>query len=204
MKRISLLLMSLFCLIGFAFTARAADPAVNRSLGYFENTRTVLLLPARYRSGDEAAAYVNREMGRIFRYPYYRTLDPVEYDAALYSPSQLKELAEKANADIVVMPVITEWRQVVYRRSFFSDADDIVETRAVFDIYSYKKGEMSIRDDRATYWNSEEEGTVRNRYIFDDLMQDILKTFPYRRVPTDIARNLTGDPDRTPLAEMGK
>ena len=78
------------------------------------------------------------------------------------------------------------------------------EICAVFDIYSYKKGEPSVRDDRATYWNSEEEGTVRNRYIFDDLMQDILKTFPYRRVPTDIARNLTGDPDRTPLAEMGK
>lgn len=102
------------------------------------------------------------------------------------------------------MPVITEWRQVVYHRSLFCDADDIVETRAVFDIYSYKKGEPSVRDDRATYWNSEEEGTVRNRYIFDDLMQDILKTFPYRRVPTDIARNLTGDPDQTPLAEMGK
>ena len=173
-------------------------------MGYFENTRTVLLLRARYRSGEEAAAYVNREMERIFRYPYYRTLDPSAYEADLYSASQLKELAEKANADIVVMPVITEWRQVVYHRSLFCDADDIVETRAVFDIYSYKKGEPSVRDDRATYWNSEEEGTVRNRYIFDDLMQDILKTFPYRRVPTDIARNLTGDPDRTPLAEMGK
>ena len=143
-------------------------------------------------------------MERIFRYPYYRTLDPSAYEADLYSTSQLKELAEKANADIVVMPVITEWRQVVYHRSLFCDADDIIETRAVFDIYSYKKGEPSVRDDRATYWNSEEEGTVRNRYIFDDLMHDILKTFPYRRVPTDIARNLTGDPDRTPLAEMGK
>lgn len=199
MKRISLLLITLVFCLSFLLPAKAADPAVNRSLGYFENTRTVLLLPTRYRSGDEAAAYVNREMGRIFRYPYYRTLDPATYDAALYSPSQLKYLAEKANADIVVMPVITEWRQVVYRRSFFSDADDIVETRAVFDIYSYKKGELSVRDDRATYWNSEEEGTVRNRYIFDDLMQDILKTFPYRRVPTDIGRNLSGEPDRTPV-----
>lgn len=204
MKRISLLLIPLIFCLSVLVPAKAADPAVNRSLGYFENTRAVLLLPARYESGDEAAAYMNREMEKIFRYPYYRTLDPVEYDAALYSPSQLKDLAEKANVDIVVMPVITEWRQVVYRRSFFSDADDIVETRAVFDIYSYKKGETSVRDDRATYWNSEEEGTVRNRYIFDDLMQDILKTFPYHRVPTDIGRNLSGDPDRTPLAEMGK
>lgn len=204
MKRISLLLMSLIFCLSVLVPAKAADPAVNRSLGYFENTRTVLLLRARYRSGEEAAAYVNREMERIFRYPYYRTLDPSAYEADLCSTSQLKELAEKANADIVVMPVITEWRQVVYHRSLFCDADDIVETRAVFDIYSYKKGEPSVRDDRATYWNSEEEGTVRNRYIFDDLMQDILKTFPYRRVPTDIARNLTGEPDRTPLAEMGK
>ena len=93
MKRISLLLMSLILCLSVLVPAKAADPAVNRSLGYFENTRTVLLLRARYRSGEEAAAYVNREMERIFRYPYYRTLDPGAYEADLYSTSQLKELA---------------------------------------------------------------------------------------------------------------
>ena len=78
MKRISLLLMSLILCLSVLVPAKAADPAVNRSLGYFENTRTVLLLRARYRNGEEAAAYINREMERIFRYPYYRTLDPIE------------------------------------------------------------------------------------------------------------------------------
>mgnify|MGYP006927294087 FL=1 len=38
----------------------------------------------------------------------------------------------------------------------------------------------------------------------DEMMRDIYKTFPYRRVPTDIPSNLSGDtaPDRTPQASM--
>ena len=95
MKRISLLLMSLIFCLSVLVPAKAADPAVNRSLGYFENSRTVLLLRARYRSGEEAAAYVNREMERIFRYPYYRTLDTSAYEADLYSASQLRSSLKK-------------------------------------------------------------------------------------------------------------
>ena len=159
----------------------------------FENTRTVLLLPAVYtRGGGEAADYVNREMNQIFRYPYYRTLDTADYAGKVYAPSELSRLSDEAGADIVVMPVI-QWRQWVYHRSFFMDADDIVETQATIDVYTYKKGEENTRDDRSRYWNREEEGMVRNRYILDDMMKQIFKTFPYKRVPTDIARNLSGE-----------
>ena len=205
MKSITIGLLGLCCALGISASAATSDQqAVNRSLGYFENTRTVLLLPAVYRGGgDEAAAYMNREMNQIFRYPYYRTLDTTDYAGKVYAPTALSSLAEEAGADIVIMPVVTQWVQRVYHRSFFMDADDIVETRAVLDIYSYKKGSEGVRDDRSTYWNSEEDGLVRNRYILSDMMQKIYKTFPYRRVPTDVARNLSGEPDRTPLAEMG-
>ena len=78
MKRISLLLMSLILCLSVLVPAKAADPAVNRSLGYFENTRTVLLLRARYRSGEEAAAYVTQAKlsaptmlaNQTFQYPH--------------------------------------------------------------------------------------------------------------------------------------
>lgn len=205
MKRIFLCILSFLCLLGVMTSAEAEDQqAVNRRLGYFENTRTVLLLPAVYnRGGDEAADYVNREMNQIFRYPYYRTLDTTDYTGKVYAPAELSRLAEEAGADIVVMPVI-QWRQWVYHRSFFMDADDIVETQANIDVYTYKKGEETTRDDRSRYWNREEEGTVRNRYILDDMMKQIYKTFPYKRVPTDVARNLSGETvvDHTPVTAM--
>ena len=205
MKRIFLCVFSFLCLLSMMTSAEASDQqAENRRLGYFENTRTVLLLPAVYnRGGDEAAAYVNREMNQIFRYPYYRTLDTTAYAGKVYAPAELSNLADEAGADIVVMPVI-QWRQWVYHRSFFMDADDIVETQATIDVYTYKKGEETSRDDRSRYWNREEEGMVRNRYILDDMMKQIYKTFPYKRVPTDIARNLSGETvvDHTPVTTM--
>ena len=79
----------------------------NRKLGYFDNTRTVLFLPALFGDGDYAASYVNREMNTIFRYPYYRKLDTEGYTGKAYSPSELPALAEQTGADIVVMPVIS-------------------------------------------------------------------------------------------------
>ncbi len=204
MKRIFLFLLALFSVFT-VITAEAEDQqAENRRLGYFDNTRTVLLLPTLYRSGSEPAAYIDKEMQNIFRYPYYRTLDTAAYAGKLYNPADLKSLAEEAGADIVVMPVITQWSQHAFRRSIFFDGDDIIETQAVFDIYSYKKGDAAVQDARASYWKREEEGMVRNRYIFDEMMQRIYKTFPYRRVPTDVSKNLSDDVmgDQTPAAEM--
>jgi len=163
----------------------------------------VLLLPTLYRSGSEAAAYVDKEMNSIFRYPYYRKLDSTPYEGKLYDPSALQSLAEETDADIVVMPVITQWSQRAFRRSLFFNGDDIIETHATFDIYSYKKEGGQVQDARSTYWSRDEEGNVRNIYIFDDMMKKIYKAFPYRRVPTDVTKNLSGKADETPVAEMG-
>ena len=204
MKWIMKWLLPVIFLMGCIVPCQAANQQdMNQKLGYFENTRTVLLLPAVYSyDGDEAALYVNQSMNRIFRYPYYRTLDAAAYEGKAYSPSELSTLAEKTGADLVIMPVVTQWVQRVYHRSMFIDADDIVETKAVIDIYSYKTSDGTLRDDRSSYWNSEEEGMVRNRYILDDMMKQIYKTFPYWRVPTDVAKNLSGAPDMTPISAM--
>ena len=190
MRKLWTLLIALLAALCFVTIAEASDEQeMNRKLGYFDNTRTVLLLPTRWRGqGYEAAAYVNRDMKQIFRYPYYRTLDVA---------------ADKTGADIVVMPVITEWYQMVFHRFFFDDDDPILQTRAIIDIYSYKKTDGTVRDDRSSYFNTEDESTTRNVYILDDMMKKIYKTFPYRRVPTDVSRSLSGDTtDNTPKAGM--
>ncbi|MGN0954919.1 hypothetical protein [Dialister sp.] len=203
MKKIITFLISFFLALSLGVLAEASDQQdMNRKMGYFDNTRTVLLLPARYRgNGAEAASYVNREMKQIFRYPYYRTLDVTGYEEAV-SPSQLPQIADEAGADIVVMPVI-QWSQWVFRRFLFDDGDAILQTRAIVDIYTYKKTDGTVRDDRGTYFATEDEATSRNVYILDDIMKKIYKTFPYRRVPTDVSKSLTGETaDHTPKAVM--
>ena len=35
------------------------------------------------------------------------------------------------------------------------------------------------------------------------MMKKIYKAFPYRRVPTDVTKSLSGKADETPVAEMG-
>ncbi|MEE3452635.1 hypothetical protein [Dialister sp.] len=202
MKKILTFLMAFLMILSLGWLAEAADPAMNRKLGYFDNTRTVLLLPARYSGSEYAASILNREMKDIFKYPYYRTLDTSDYAGMAVSPSSLPEIAEKTGADIVILPTL-QWRQWVFHRYFFDDGDAIVETRAIVDIYSYKKTEGIVRQDRGTYFDTEDEGFVRTVYIMDDLMKKVYKTFPYRRVPTDVSKSLTGETsDNTPKAVM--
>ena len=187
MKKIMAFLLSFLFALSIGLLAEASDEQeMNRKMGYFDNTRTVLLLSPRVRgNGGEAASYVNREMKQIFRYPYYRTLDTTGCEGTV-SPSDLPRLAEESGADIVVMPVI-QWQQWIFHRFLFDDGDAIVQTRAMVDIYSYKKT----------------DGTVRNVYILDDIMKEVYKTFPYRRVPTDVSKSLTGETeDKTPKAVM--
>lgn len=203
MKKLIAFLLSFFLALSLGLLAEASDTlGMNRKMGYFDNTRTVLLLSPRLSgNGGEAASYVNREMKQIFRYPYYRTLDTAGYEGAL-SPADLPRLADESGADIVVMPVI-QWHQWIFHRFLFDDGDDIIQTRAIVDIYSYKKTEGTVRDDRGTYFDTEDESTARNVYILDDIMKEVYKTFPYRRVPTDVSKSLTGEKeDHTPKAVM--
>ena len=205
MKNLIAFLRSFFLALSLGLLAEASDTLeMNRKMGYFDNTRTVLHLSPRLSgNGGEAASYVNREMKQIFRYPYYRTLDTAGYEGAL-SPADLPRLADESGADIVVMPVI-QWHQWIFHRFLFDDGDDIIQTRAIVDIYSYKKTEGTVRDDRGTYFDTEDESTARNVYILDDIMKEVYKTFPYRRVPTDVSKSLTGETaDKTPKAGMRK
>lgn len=209
MKRVMKYLIFLFAICVCAITAEAADMMTNRRMGYFDNTRAVLLLSTRSGDGGHyAASYIDKEMDTVFRYPYYRKLDTTYYDHKIINPSELPAIAEAVGADIVVMPVVTRWIQWrSYPISIFFDVDPLVETQVIVDVYSYKNGE-GVRDDRASYREREEEGSVRDRYIMDEVMKRLWKKFPYRRVPTDVGTHLSGyensRKDNTPSAVMNK
>lgn len=209
MKTFMKYLFCFFMVCAVGMMAQAADKSVNRKMGYFDNTRTVLLfLPQSNDRGSYAASYIAKEMDAVFRYPYYRKLDTVDYAYKNISPAELPAIAEETGADIVVLPVVTRW---VQRRSYpisiFFDIDPVVETQVIVDIYSCKNGE-GVRDDQAAYYEREEESSVRNRYIMDEVMKRLWKKFPYRRVPTDVEAKLSetvhADKDNTPAAVMNK
>lgn len=80
MKTFMKYLFYFFMVCAVGMMAQAADKSVNRKMGYFDNTRTVLLfLPQSNDRGSYAASYIAKEMDAVFRYPYYRKLDTVDY-----------------------------------------------------------------------------------------------------------------------------
>lgn len=82
--------------------------------------------------------------------------------------------------------------------ALFFDIDPLVETRVIIDVYSVKNGEHT-RQDRASYFEREEEGFVRDSYIMDQVLENLWKRFPYRRVPADISADLS----RTEKSDTG-
>ena len=81
----------IFCLAAVLLLAVPASAAneTNREAGYFDNTRTVLLLPAAGRNGY-TMAWMDKQLSRIFRYPYYRL---VETDERIASPGEMQAAA---------------------------------------------------------------------------------------------------------------
>lgn len=80
MKTFMKYLFCFFMVCAVGMMAQAADKSVNRKMGYFDNTRTVLLLlPQSNDRGSYATAYIAKEMDAVFRYPYYRKLDTADY-----------------------------------------------------------------------------------------------------------------------------
>lgn len=193
MKSILKYLLCMLTALCLVVTAEAADRA-NEEAGYFENTRTVLLLDTAYPKGDEwAARTINRSMSTIFRYPYYRKLDTSAYSGKLMGASDMQAAAVEAGADIAVLPVVVQFDQ--YRRypPFFFDADPIVTTTARIQITYWEEGMDAPRTIETRFFDSEPEGPDTDAdNILDDMWKRLMKKFPYRRVPTDRSTNLSG------------
>lgn len=189
-KLASFILLVLFCLTGISYSAAAAPS------GYFENTRTVLLLPAVYQEKDDryAAYRMDLALHNVFRYPYYRTIDSSAYENRTYSEETFRRAAEESGADIAVLPVVAYWNQITIRPlQLFFDADPVVQTRVNVYILSWKKTEGMVRRTKADYFDVDEESTLTDPpEIMNTVLQRLMKRFPYRRVPNDVETNLSG------------
>ena len=108
MKKMMKYIFVILCALCFLLPAEAADRSENREKGYFDNTRTVILLPVRFTnsSGNYAAAYLQKEMKQVFRYPYYREMEYADYSESNITPEELSDIQIETGADIVVMPAV--------------------------------------------------------------------------------------------------
>lgn len=174
--------------------AAAADTERGREAGYFENTRTVMQLDAAAPgSGEFAARAMNRELSRIFRYPYYQKLDTSAYSGRILSMGEMEAAAVAAGADIITQPVVVRFDQ--YRRYplFFGDDDPVVTTIAEIRLSYWEEGMKQPVTLSTRFFDSELEGPDTDPDdILDRMWKRLMKQFPYRRVPTDRSTNLSG------------
>lgn len=180
----------IFCLAAALLLAVPASAAneTNREAGYFDNTRTVLLLPAAGRNGY-TMAWMDKQLSRIFRYPYYRL---VETDERIASPGEMQAAAVAAGADIAVLPVAVRFDQYG-RYSMFGDRDPVIVTHAELIIYYWEEGMDKVQIVGTRFFDAELEGPdTRQDYILDEMWKKLMKKFPYRRVPIDRSTNLSG------------
>lgn len=166
-------------------TEAKAAPALGagRADGYFQNTRKVLLLSPR-----GANAYIEsrmeKELCAIFRYPYYQIIA----EKAAPVSDTLAGVAKESGADIVVLPVVLSFTQFRHPGSMLWDSDPIVLTSAQLRLDWWETGMEAPMTAEARFFDRKPEGfdTDPDR-IFDDMWKQLMKKFPYRRIPTDIA-----------------
>ncbi len=164
-------------------TKVAPDLGAGRADGYFQNTRKVLLL-----SPCGANAYIEsrmeKELRAIFRYPYYQIIA----EKAAPVSDTLAEAAKESGADIVVLPVVLAFTQFRHPGSMLWDSDPIVLTSAQLRLDWWETGMEAPMTAEARFFDRKPEGfdTDPDR-IFDDMWKQLMKKFPYRRIPTDIA-----------------
>lgn len=184
----------LFILALLSLTAVSAADRSNEEAGYFENTRTVMQLDgAAPGSGEFAARAMNRELSRIFRYPYYRKLDTSAVSGRILSAGEMEAAAVASGADIIVQPVVVRFDQ--YRRYplFFGDDDPVVTTIAEIQLSYWEEGMKQPVTLSTRFFDSELEGPDTDPDdILDRMWKRLMKQFPYRRVPTDRSTNLSG------------
>lgn len=166
-------------------TETKSTPALGtgRADGYFQNTRKVLLLSPRG-ANDYIGHRMGKELSAIFRYPYYEVISE---EAA--APADTLDGAAKANgADIVVLPIVVEFTQFRHPGSMFRDSDSIVLTAARLRLDWWETGMDTPQTAETRFFDRKPEGfdTDPGR-IFDDMWKRLMKKFPYRRIPTDVA-----------------
>lgn len=153
-----------------------------RADGYFQNTRNVLLLSSR-----GANAYIGqrmeKELSAIFRYPYYQVVS----ETAAASDSFIGA-AKASGADIVVLPIVVEFSQFRRPGSMLWDSDPLIWTSARLRLEWWETGMETPAMAETRFFDCKEEGfdTDPDR-IFDEMWKQLMKKFPYRRIPTDLA-----------------
>lgn len=182
MKKLALLIVML---IVVATTAFAQDRASEQPR--FDNERTVVIVTTE--SSTYAARYMNERLRQNFRLPYW---DCIEVTTTL-TPSQLtkdnlKALAERHHAQLIVVPVVRTWIWRQYHSwGWFDDDEFYTECFYNLSLYAYNVKEGSLKSYTSRGQERDEAMVLNNPYeVLGKAMDQIMEKFPYTRIPKDL------------------
>lgn len=155
-------------------------------------TTKVLLLDTMPNSslGARAKAYLSAP----FKFPFYEVVqdEGLPYHA---NPTlvEMRDLAFRTGADLVILPVIDKWYYGEARRTpLFSflfddyDSETYIVARTKISLYSYNAKTDEFRQDSASYNRTQELFMAPSEEeLLQNLTDKILQELPYKRVPKD-------------------
>jgi hypothetical protein len=177
MKKLILCILYLFLWTGPALAQEISPPM-------FDSMRTVILVQPSPQ-GD-ISRYMILRLKEPFRLPYYEQLETsVTLPSENISITSLRQLAQKYNADLLLVPIVKHWSWQQYY--LFAQDEMIAEYTYHLAIYAYdrQKDTLNIYSTRNF---SRDEASVLNQpqEILRIAMDQLLKELPYKRIPTDI------------------
>lgn len=155
--------------------------------------RQVVILQTLTEPGQEDLGQrIRQRVIEPFRYPYYE-LHTAAPEAGPITRLRLEKIANRSGADIVIAPELAHWNQfsyTIYRR-FDGDLVEYVRTGCIIRLYYYERGDNSLRKVEKRYFDTAEWSSQTSaRVIIDEVMNQVMKELPYRRIPTDISHPL--------------
>ncbi|WP_101912380.1 hypothetical protein [Megasphaera vaginalis (ex Bordigoni et al. 2020)] len=180
MKKCIALFLMIFALTGFAAAADSAP--------LFDHMRNIIIVDTTQEG--PVAAYMSRALRQPFRIPYWNRLDAAELIAPEEAtPSALRGIAKKYDADIVLVPVVRNWYwNQFHSLDWYGDEDEwFVEYNYDLAVCAYNR-----RTDTyavyACHGHDRDDASVLNSpaAILRDAMDTLLEKLPYKRIPTDL------------------
>ena len=182
MKKLILCILCLFLWTGSALAQESSPPM-------FDSMRTVILVQTSPQ--EDVSRYMILRLKELFRLPYYEQLETnVILPPENISTTSLRQLTQKYNADLLLVPIVKHWSWQQYY--LFAQDEMIAEYNYHLAIYAYdrQKDTLTIYSTRNF---SRDEASVLNQppTILRNAMDQLLKELPYKRIPMDIKHAAT-------------
>ncbi len=190
MRKLKVIFMSIFVLCGFviSFATPGAEPDSSPVTSSIPVRYVAVLPTVSDQDLKEHGAYIRQRVSEPFRYPYYEMIETTR--RVPLTRLDLERVAKETGADIVIAPELAHWNQINYPGHPLWDVDWRVRTSCIVRIHMYEPGYNSLKTIEQRYFRTEEESILTSPHsILNEVMNRVMKKFPYERIPHTIKEN---------------